>query len=145
MGASKEHQDLIRVIKAWVESNSPSESFDNRFDLADCQRPSSIFSSDPTVKKSIPDYYGLSSDSKVCFIGEAKTDIPGQSIHDSRADRQIRAFFEYLMRCKFSKTMFLLAVPVSDLSISKHFVARAKEDTGYIGEIRYFSRDGIRN
>jgi hypothetical protein len=142
MGASKQHQDLVRVIKLWVEQSSPCNQFDNRFDLTGCYRPSSIYSKDKTVKKSIPDYYGISDDSKICYIGEAKTDIPGQSIHDSRANRQIKAFFDYLIRCRFTSSMFLLAIPGSDLAIAKHIVGKVKKETGYFGTVNYFTKEG---
>ena len=143
MGASKQHQDLVRVIKLWIESNSPSNEFDTRFDLTGFYRPPFIHSQDQTVKKSVPDYYGISDDSKICFIGEAKTDIPGQSIHDSRAERQIKAFFYYLIRCRFTSSMFLLAIPGSDLGIAQHIIGEAKKETGYDGLIRYFTKKGI--
>ena len=143
MGASKQHQDLVRVLKLWVESNSPCDKFDNRFDLAGFYRPPFIHSQDKTVKKSVPDYYGISNESKICFIGEAKTDIPGQSIHDSRATRQIKAFFDYLIRCQFTNSMFLLAIPGSDLGIAKHIVGEVKKETGYCGSVKYFTKEGI--
>tara|TARA_B100000029_G_scaffold292075_1_gene285613 strand:- start:394 stop:840 length:447 start_codon:yes stop_codon:yes gene_type:complete len=142
MGASKQHQDLIRVIRLWVESNPPCNQFDNRFDLRGCHRPSSIYSKDKTVKKSIPDYFGISHDSKTCYIGEAKTDVPGQSVFDSRCDRQIKAFFDYLIRCKFVSSMFLLAIPASDLDAAKYFIAKIKEETGYSGSVIYFTKEG---
>tara|TARA_B100001250_G_C19276079_1_gene561249 strand:+ start:111 stop:551 length:441 start_codon:yes stop_codon:yes gene_type:complete len=144
MGASKQHQDLIRVMRYWVKENSPCNEFDNYYDLEGCSRPSAIPSNDKTVKKSIPDYYGLSQDAKICYVGEAKTEYHQQSIQDSRADRQIKAFFEYFVRCnQFTGSMFLLAIPLSDISVAKHIVAKAKKETGYCGPVKYFTEKGL--
>jgi hypothetical protein len=121
----------------------PCNKFDNRFDLTGFYRPPFIDSQDQTVKKSVPDYYGISDDSKICYIGEAKTDIPGQSIHDSRAAKQLKAFFDYLIRCRFDSSMFLLAIPASDLGIAKHIVGEVKKETGYPNSVKYFTKDGI--
>ena len=144
--ASKQHDDLVRVIKLWVESNEPSSLFDNFYDIpGNWDKPFPILSKNKTVIKRIPDYYGTSKDMKICYIGEAKTDFHGQSIQDSRAVAQLKAFFEFLINCRFSSSMFLLAVPGSDLLIAKHIVGQSKKETGYSGPIKYFTKDGIEN
>jgi len=146
MAASKQHQDLIRAMRDWVKENSPCNEFNNYYDLEGFSRPFPIISKDKTVIKSIPDYYGISHDSKICYIGESKTEYHQQSIQDSRADRQIKAFFEYFVMCEkrlFTSTMFLLAIPGSDLDIARHIVAKAKKETGYCGPIEYFTKKGV--
>lgn len=142
--ASKQHDDLVRVIKLWVESNEPSSLFDNLYDIpGNWDKPFPILSKTKTVIKRIPDYYGTSKDMKNCYIGEAKTDFHGQSIQDFRAEAQLKAYFEFLINCKFTTSMFLLAVPGSDLIIAKHIVGQSKKETGYTGPIKYFTKDGI--
>ena len=89
MAEKKEHANLRKIIKEYVETNL------SRYSLTIIEDASSnsLGESVPPIRGYIPDLYGYSFDHGIQVIGEAKT---SNDINNKHTEKQLRAFLEHL-------------------------------------------------
>ena len=114
MAEKKEHGDLRKIIKEWVDLNM------NNFDLTIIEDDpgNSLGSGVPKIGGCIPDLYARSMKHGIEIIGEAKT---SNDIFTNHTEFQIKSYIEHLRIYK-SKGYLIVAVAPHDMEEMRNFL-----------------------
>ena len=106
MSEKKEHADLRKIIKEWVDLNM------NNFDLTIIEDDpgNTLGSGVPKIGGCIPDLYARSMKHGIEIVGEAKT---SNDIFNNHTKFQIKSYIEHLRIYK-SKGYLIVAVALRD-------------------------------
>jgi len=114
MAEKKEHADLRKIIKEWVDLNM------NNFDLTIIEDDpgNSLGSCVPRIGGCIPDLYAHSMKHGIEIVGEAKT---SNDIFNNHTELQIKSYIEHLRIYK-SKGYLIVAVAFHDKEEMINFI-----------------------
>ncbi len=125
MGESKQHMDLVRLLKRVVEKLVEDNTKLVLVDLpeVDGKPPIILGGFKPDI------YYKYK---EVLIVGEAKTSIDFEKAHS------IQQYYSFLQHCHdfTGKAIFILAIPWTEYISAKNMLRRIVKKHGYSFEIR---------
>ena len=135
MAGSKEHNNYVMMLLEWVEKNP---NFNNLCTFSD---EDGSLAHPESIGDCRPDLYATDDDNNLCIIGEAKTSFHGQTISDTRAQKQLETYFRHLKL--FPKAVLLIAVPDEHEYLARFEVAKVKKTCQFLGKVKYFTSQGM--